>query len=228
MSRKFRPPPEMLLHPQRHHPLHLLPSVREEGRIVRTWWFIQYHQYVHGTPFGNWMLRRDRKGKFDTASLRDLSELYVLVCLGTCLMLSTLQFVFSTNRAVFVVLIAIASLRLYEVVFAQVYYLLQTRRTTVSSFTRTFLFHFLFLVEGILYASAIAVHTLDTPLPRALGFAFLAVTLQENFLDPSVATDNLAQVAFLGCNILGLVIFLASLPVLVGFVGKTWSQASPG
>jgi len=226
MAEEFRPTPEMLLHPQRHHPLHRLSSVRDEGRLVRAWWFVQYHQYVHGTLFGYRMLRRERRKKFDTGILKDLSEKYVFTCISVCAVLSVLQMLMRSSTVVFVAVLVVASLRLYEVVFAQVYYLLQTRRTTVSSFTRTFLFHFIFLVEGMLYASAIAVHTLDTSVPRSIGFAFLAVTLQANFLDPTVATSDIAQAAYLGCNLLGIVIFLASLPVLVGFVGKTWSQAT--
>ncbi|MFM8793780.1 MAG: hypothetical protein ACKOFF_02635 [Acidimicrobiales bacterium] len=212
--------------PQRHSRQYRWDSTRKEGWLVVLWWFFQFHQYVHGTIFGYLMYRQDKAGKFTSKRLSKWSHNYVVICLATCVVLTVSAFVARTNNTVFFLVCLVGGLRLYEVVFAQSYYLLQTRRTTVSSFTRTFLFHILFLIEGILYAAAVNVHyTVVLSVQKAVGFAFLAVTLQTNFLDASIAPNNFVQAAHLGCNVLGLVIFLASLPVLVGSVAKTWSQA---
>ncbi|MFM9084228.1 MAG: hypothetical protein ACKOQ7_10195, partial [Actinomycetota bacterium] len=164
---------------------------------------------------------------FTTKRLSKWSHNYVVIFLATCVILTGSVFVARTNNTVFFLVCLVGGLRLYEVVCAQSYYLLQTRQTTVSSFTRTFLFHILFLIEGILYAAAVNVHyNVALSVQKAVGFAFLAVTLQTNFLDASIAPNNFVQAAYLGCNLLGIVIFLASLPVLVGSVAKTWSQAN--
>ena len=213
--------------PQRHSRQYRWESTRKEGLLVVMWWFFQFHQYVHGTIFGYLMYRQDKAGTFDTKRLSRWSHNYVVICMAMCAVLTGWSFVTPGNDTVFFLVCLVGGLRLYEVVFAQSYYLLQTRRTTVSSFTRTFLFHVLFLMEGILYAAAVNVHyNVGLSVQRAVGFAFLAVTLQTNFLDASIAPNNLVQAAHLGCNLLGIVIFLASLPVLVGSVAKTWSQAT--
>lgn len=213
--------------PQRHSRQYRWDSTRKEGWLVVGWWLFQFHQYVHGTVFGYVMHRLDRAEKFSLERLSKWSHNYVGLCIATCVILTAWTFADRANGVAFFLVCLVGGLRLYEVVFAQLYYLLQTRRTTVSSFTRTFLFHFLFLLEGILYAAAVNVHyNAALSVQKAVGFAFLAVTLQANFLDDSIAPNNFVQVAHLGCNLLGIVIFLASLPVLVGSVARTWSQAT--
>ena len=118
--------------------------------------------------------------------------------------------------------VVVGAYRTVEIVFAQAYYLLQTTRTTLTSFTRTMLFHVLFVVEITLHSSVVARRDGDVTLVESLGRGFQAVTLQFDFLSPRV---GLQQAVYFGCNLVGIVILLGSLPLVVGVVSKTWDQA---
>ena len=224
-GRSFDPVWEWL--PQRHYPMYRLETVKRQGRFVTAWWLFQYIQYSFLTLFGVFVWWNDRPtvARFSSENLKKWSEAYVFLCLVVCTGVFVPGFIWQ-NSSVMWAAVVVGGYRMYEVFFAQLYYIMQTRRTRLTSFTRTFLFHLLFIAEAILYTSVVIVQREETTVPHALGLSFQAVTLQGNFLTISADSDNLVQLAAIGCNLIGVVILLASLPVLLGSISKTWEQAT--
>ena len=112
---------------------------------------------------------------------------------------------------------------MYEIAFAQSYYLLQTGSNRVTSFTRTLLFHFMFIVEISMHTSTIALHE-DKGLSvwTSFGRAYQFLTLQGNFLDDQIAQR--LQVVYAGCTVVGLVILVGSLPMVVSASSKALGE----
>ena len=134
-----------------------------------------------------------------------------------------------TASIVFALAAIIGGYRTYEIVFAQSYYILQARPTRLTSFTRTILFHLLFVVEISMHATVIARHVTNVSIAEALAFSFKCLTLQTDFFDPPFLAHGvngqdwawLLQLVYFGSNVVGIVILLGALPLIVGAAAKS-------
>lgn len=214
---------------QRHHKIYEHESVKPQGFVVRGWWRFHYAQYAWLTAFGFACRFSGNGGRLTQEKLRRWSDWYVLGCLIFALLLFGVRTVFEDDgwgsldgiaawtAAIF------GGYRVYEIAFAQSYYLLQTGSNRVTSFTRTLLFHFMFIVEISMHTSTIALHEEKSlSVWTSFGRAYQFLTLQGNFLDDQIVQR--LQVIYAGCTVVGLVILVGSLPMVVSASSKALGE----
>lgn len=219
---------------QRYQKMYELESVKSQGFVVRGWWRFHYVQYAWLTAFGFACRVAGSREHGDTRrltpeKLRRWSDWYVLGCLVLAVLLFGLRTVFEEGGRGSLDGIAawaatiIGGYRVYEIVFAQSYYLLQTGTNRVTSFTRTLLFHFMFIVEISLHTSTIALHEEEgLSVWTSFGRAYQFLTLQGNFLDDRIIER--LQVVYAGCTVVGLVILVGSIPMVVSASSKSLGE----
>lgn len=219
---------------QRHHKIYEHESVKSQGFVVRGWWRFHYAQYAWLTAFGFACRVAGNRNDDDTRrltpeKLRRWSDWYVVGCLVLAVLVFTVRTVFEEDRwgsldgiAAWAATI-IGGYRVYEIVFAQSYYPLQTGTNRVTSFTRTLLFHFMFIVEISLHASTIALHEEKSlSVWTSFGRAYQFLTLQGDFMKEGL--DSWLQVVYAGCTVVGLVILVGSLPMVVSASSKALGE----
>lgn len=213
---------------QRHHKIYLMNSVRRQGRLVEWWWRFQYVQYTYLSIFGFMCRVSENKGKLNRGKIARWSERYVvgffvvaIVLFGTRTAMED-QFGGSISSSVSWVSAVIGGYRVYEIVFSQAYYLLQTGTNRVTSFTRTLLFHVVFIMEISLHSANIALNETCWSVWRSFALAFQSLTLQGNFLDEKL--PERMQVVYAGCSVVGLVILVGSLPMVLGASSRSLGQ----
>lgn len=211
---------------QRHHKLYQRPDVIAQGRLVTTWWRLHYLQYAWLSIFGVLCRVSDRRGNLTRGKMAKWSESYVLAFLAASIALFSISRVATGELAHVLVLSSLIAggYRVYEIVFAQSYYLLQSQSNNVTSFTRTLLFQVIFVVEISLHGANIALHYSDAGIWPALAFSFQSLTLQANFLDPPFSAPTLVQVVYGGCSVVGLVILLGSLPMVISAASRVLGE----
>lgn len=201
-------------------------STDVEGPFVKAWWFVSYWQYTRLTFFGAWARWVDehRPGGETARSIRRGSDFYVALCFGVAVSLVVTAAL--TSEVEFLVPIAaiLGGYRLYEIVFSQLYFLLQSRATKVASFTRTLLFQGLFAFEAVAYASVIGISSGNMDLDRAVFEGYRSLTLQADTLVIGEEFSRSSGLAFTGANVAGIVILLGVLPLLIGALSGTWRE----
>ena len=217
--------------PQRHHRWYQLKQVKSQGRIVEAYWRFNYFQYTWLTPYGSYMRTLFKRAKWTPQKQGRLSERYVLRMLTIAVLIQGVAICwfdrFGTLRTTSLIVAAvIGGFRVWEVFWAQAHYALQTEKSTLTSFTRTLLFHAIFLVESTLNGtSVLALHLRKAPaevLPRLVDI----ITLQSSVSSTTLLDTAYAKWVAYGCLAVSLVILLVALPLIVGIVAKTWFQNS--
>jgi hypothetical protein len=112
---------------------------------------------------------------------------------------------------------------------------MQNAPNKVTSFTRTLLFHIIFIVEISLHSVNIALHENivsdctgatcgvgDLSVWGAFARAYQSLTLQGNFLEQGL--PQRLQVVYGGCTVVGLVILVGSLPMIVSAASKSLGE----
>ena len=238
---------------QRHDRIYLEADVVEQGNLVCWWWRVNYLQYTWLSLFGimcrmsdpderkNIGEPRNRSDKLDKKKLASWSEQYVLTFLALAAGLFSVRTGFEDRGPWFVddaavwLSTAIGAYRVYEIVFAQAYYLMQTAQNKVTSFTRTLLFHIIFIAEISLHSVNIALHENivsdctsatcgvgDLSVWGAFARAYQSFTLQGNFLEQG--SPQRLQVVYGGCTVVGLVILVGSLPMILSAASKSLGE----
>jgi hypothetical protein len=226
---------------QRHDRIYLEDDVVKQGNLVCWWWRLNYIQYTWLSLFGIMCRLSESRNSLTKERLMKWSERYVLTFLVLAAGLFAIRTGFEDRGPWFVddatvwLSTVIGAYRVYEIVFAQAYYLMQTAPNKVTSFTRTLLFHIIFIVEISLHSANIALHENIVPdctgatcgvghlsVWGAFARAYQSLTLQGNFLEQGL--PQRLQVVYGGCTVVGLVILVGSLPMIVSAASKSLGE----
>ena len=197
-----------------------------EGPLVKAWWVVSFWQYTRLTAFGAWVRHVDERNPESEATkrIREGSDLYVVLCSAIATASLGASVLFGRSTILTIVASVLGAYRLYELVFAQLYFLTQSRVSKVASFTRSVLFQGFFAWETVAYCSAISIASTNIGEARAVFEGFRSLTLQADTLSIRNEFGLSAGLAFSGANVAGILLLLGVLPMLVGTLSGTWKE----